>query len=225
VRRKASSPRRGRESDLAFRRLTVRPIGSGARHLASWKEDVRPRPGLPPEPTGPLPGGRERTASLETGSLQFPSMKRGRTAAPLDSEAGRPSQFSRNPSGEDSRLPRSVPEDLQAFPAIGRAFPASGKISRRPAGSPGGRAAPPAARQSFPASGNVARRPGSRPGRRERLPELRQAFPTAGKIARSPGSAARRRRSPPEERADLPEDRQLFPTTGKLCRRPGDPAR
>jgi hypothetical protein len=124
----------------------VTKIGSGARHLAPWTatslrarregkhlEGVRPRPGLPPEPTGPLPGGRERTASLETGSLQFPFMKRGRTAASLDSEAGRPSQFSKRPSGEDSRLPGSVPEDLQALPAIGRAFPESGNVARRPA--------------------------------------------------------------------------------------------
>jgi len=45
-------------------------------------EGVRPRPGLPPEPTGPLLDGREHTASLETRSPSF-----GRTAASLDPEA------------------------------------------------------------------------------------------------------------------------------------------
>jgi hypothetical protein len=54
-------------------------------------EGVRPRPGLPPEPTGPLVDGRGHTASLETRSPSF-----GRTAASLDPEAGRPSQFSKN---------------------------------------------------------------------------------------------------------------------------------
>ena len=70
-----------------------------ARHLALWKgmslssrevggetaEGVRPRPGLPPEPTGPLP--TERTHGFPGDQVPFI----WRTAASLDTEASRPS--------------------------------------------------------------------------------------------------------------------------------------
>jgi hypothetical protein len=65
-------------------------------------QGVRPRPGLPPEPTGPLLDGRERrTASLKTSPLHVGGRRRPWTRRPavLLSFQGTPPHFAeREPS-------------------------------------------------------------------------------------------------------------------------------
>ena len=79
-------------------------------------EGMRPRPGLPPEPTGPLLDGR-RTHGFPGDQVPF----FGRTTASLDPEAGRPVQFSKNSGGWEKdpspTLPCFAGEGAPALPA------------------------------------------------------------------------------------------------------------